>query len=652
MTTLRGLLAVALLTGIYLIASGLVLLFGGMIAGGASLMYAYASGASDSPVVAIALLLGCVPVLMAILGGLFAVRRVTRPQLRGLPVWPGDAPKLWQLVDELAEQVGTSAPAEIMLTTEVNAAVTDNTRLLGLLPGHRCLYLGIPLLAGLSLPELRALLGHELGHYAGKHTRLTALIYRGYLAMDGITENLRATPHRWSTVAQRLFTGYANTYARLSYAVRRRQELEADRTAVRLAGRAAAADALRAVHALRPIWREFEADYLGPSLATGRLPADPVAAFAALIETTDCGDAFHELKAAEPQDPPRRPFDSHPGLAERLRNLDRCADVELSVDAADRPPSRWGWTDLDSLFTDHLDRARPVEVASWLRLVAKLRAPAPPVRELLGAATDLAGAQANLDTVLDLLTASRSRELAHVLTGDVDEDEALLRLRDMLFGVLAHALVGAGCGHWRLRWARPSELILDELSESGVRSTDSTRLADAVLGAIEHPAQVDRLRFQLIMLGFDPTAEIAVERPERRTPAARPGDVDQERRDRRNVVLSGVISLAVVAVVMLFGFGQRASMSPPDGSTPYTIDPSINLPGQGPLTALLPPTFPITPDLTSTITVRNDDTLNRIANCYDTTVTKIRQENNLGEGTQLHSGETLVVPFLFAPPKC
>jgi Zn-dependent protease with chaperone function len=655
MTTLRGLLAVALLTGVYLIASCLLLLLGGMIAGGASLMYAYASGASDNPAVAIALLLGCVPVLMAILGGLFAVRRVTRPQLRGLPVWPADAPKLWQLVDELAEQVGTSAPAEIMLTTEVNAAVTENTRLLGLLPGHRCLYLGIPLLAGLSLPELRALLGHELGHYAGKHTRLTALIYRGYLAMDGITENLRATnpsspggTRGWSALAQRLFTGYANTYARLSYAVRRRQELEADRTAVRLAGREAAADALRAVYALRPIWLEFEADHLGPSLAAGRLPADPVAAFAALLESTDCGDAFRELKAAEPQDPPQRPFDSHPGLAARLRNLDRCADVDLSVVAADRPPSRWRWTDLDSLFTDHLDRTRPVEVASWLRLVAMLRAPTPPVRELLGATTDLAGAQANLDTVLDLLAANRSRELAHILAGDVDEDEALRRLRDMLFQVLAHALVGAGCGHWRLRWARPSELILDELRESGVRSTDSTRLADAALGAIEHPAEVDRLRFQLIMLGFNPAAEIAVERPERRTLAARPGTVEQERRDRRSVVLSGVISLAVVAVVLLFGFGQRASMSPPG-----PIDPSINLiPGPSPLTALLPPSFAIPPDLTSRITVRNGDTLNRIASCYDTTVTKLRQENNLGDSTQLHSGQTLVVPLQFAPPKC
>ena len=192
MTTLRGWFALALLTGVYLVAVGSLLVFCGMVVTGALLMWDYANGGIESPALAIPLLLGSVPVSMAILGGLFAVRRATRPQLAAIPVGPAEAPRLWQLVDELAEQVGTAAPAEIMLTTEANAAVTDNTRLLGLLPGHRCLYLGVPLLAGLSLAELRALLGHELGHFAGRHTRLTALIYRGYLAMDGITENLRA----------------------------------------------------------------------------------------------------------------------------------------------------------------------------------------------------------------------------------------------------------------------------------------------------------------------------------------------------------------------------------------------------------------------------------------------------------------------------
>ncbi|HJP74391.1 MAG TPA: M48 family metalloprotease [Pseudonocardiaceae bacterium] len=658
MTTLRGLLAVALLTGVYLIALGSVLLLGGMITAGAWLMYAYANGTGDSPASAILLLLGSVPVLMAILTGLFTVRRATRPHPAAIPVGPAEAPNLWQLVDELAEQVGTAAPAEIMLTTEVNAAVTENTRLLGLLPGHRCLYLGIPLLAGLSTRELRALLGHELGHYAGKHTRLTALIYRGYLAMDGITENLRGThtsgngmARGWSALAHRLFAAYANAYARLSYAVRRRQELEADRTAVRLAGRAAAGDALRTVYALRPIWQEFEDNYLRPALEFGRLPADPVAAFAALLKEPDCRDALRELEDAEPADPPQRPFDSHPGLANRLRNLERCADTGSPNDEPpEPPPSTWPWTDLNSLFIDDLDQVRTIVVPSWLRLVARVRAPAAPTRDLLAAAGALADQEATIATVFDLLEAGRGRELATALDGDNEQ------LRESLFRVLAHALVAAGCGHWRLRWARPSELIIDELSASGVRSTDSAQLAEVVSTAVEHPANVDRLRFHLITLGFNPRAHITVEPARSRRLIVRPADVDQERRDRRNVLVSGVISLAVAAVVLLFGFGQRASMSPPAPLVPYSVVPPTNHQQPIPFTLaplrliLPPPSLPS--DLTSTVTVHNGDTLSHIATCYGTSVSQLQQENHLGTSTQIHTGEQLIVPFSWAPPKC
>lgn len=562
MTTLRGWFALALLTGAYLVVVGSLLAFGAMVVAGAWLMWSYANGTGDNPALAISLLLGSVAVLMAILSSLFAVRRATRPELASISVGPAEAPRLWQLVDELAEQVGTAAPAEIMLTTEANAAVTENTRLLGLFPGHRCLYLGIPLLAGLSMAQLRALLGHELGHYAGKHTRLTTLIYRGYLAMDGISGN-------------RLFVSYAHAYARLSYAVRRRQELEADRTAVRLAGRQAAADALRAVSALRPIWQRFEEEFLRPALEAGQLPTDPVAAFAAVLDLPDCRDTLRRLLEAEPADPPRRPFDSHPGLAARLRNLARCADVEPPVEPGGRAPSSWPWTELGGLFIADLEHVRMIPVPVWLGLVARLRAPTAPTSELLDAAAGLTGADATLATVLDLLAAGRGGELAIAMAAE--------QVSVPLFRVLAHALVGAGCGHWRLRWARPSDLIVDELRESGVRSSDSTQLANEVSAAAGPRGEVGPLRSRLRTLGFDPGARISVEPLRSRRLRGWPGPAEQERRDRRNVLVSGVISLAVAAVVLLFGFGQRASMSPPSSNThsvvPLTkVQPGLRAP--------------------------------------------------------------------------
>jgi hypothetical protein len=292
-----------------------------------------------------------------------------------------------------------------------------------------------------------------------------------------------------------------------------------------------------------------------------------------------------------------------------------------------------------------------------LRLVARLRAPNAPTRELLAAAEELTRREPTIGTILDLLAAGRAEELAATLTGDADEAQAMARLCESLFRVLAHALVSAGCGHWRLCWARPSELVVDELSLSGVRSTDSGQLAETVFSAVEGPTEVDRLRFHLITLGFNPDAQLTVEPAEPRRLLVRPRQVDQLGRDRRNVVTSGVIGLAVAAVVLLFGFGQRASTTPPPTPAQYTVAPSNvarPLPGSPPV--LGPPRTPSgtarPPDLTSTVIVRAGQTLPAIAACYGTTVTHLQQDNDLGDSTQLHIGEKLSVPFLLAPPRC
>ncbi|EGJ75778.1 putative peptidase M48 [Streptomyces sp. Tu6071] len=50
----------------------------------------------------------------------------------------------------LAEEAGTRAPACVLLTADVNAAVSERARLLGLVPGPRALYLGLALLQARS----------------------------------------------------------------------------------------------------------------------------------------------------------------------------------------------------------------------------------------------------------------------------------------------------------------------------------------------------------------------------------------------------------------------------------------------------------------------------------------------------------------------
>src|SRR5262245_47222634 len=97
----------------------------------------------------------------------------------GVPLTETRAPELWADVRRLATTAGTRAPDEIRIVTDVNAAVSENARLLGLIPGRRYLYVGMPLLMTLTVSQLRAVIAHELGHYSHSHTRLGEIAYRG-----------------------------------------------------------------------------------------------------------------------------------------------------------------------------------------------------------------------------------------------------------------------------------------------------------------------------------------------------------------------------------------------------------------------------------------------------------------------------------------
>ncbi|MGW7027342.1 M48 family metallopeptidase [Streptomyces xanthophaeus] len=168
--SLRASRALVLLAGFYLL--GLVLL-----AVLAAADYAAVTGLHGPA--AVKVLIVSVVLSVPIVRGMFMLRTPKGEPPAGVPVTEAQEPALWQAVREIAQQVGTRAPDEIVLVDEVNAAVSEDARLLGLRSGTRRLYLGLPLMTGLDEMQLRAVLAHEMGHYANFDTRLTPLIARG-----------------------------------------------------------------------------------------------------------------------------------------------------------------------------------------------------------------------------------------------------------------------------------------------------------------------------------------------------------------------------------------------------------------------------------------------------------------------------------------
>lgn len=249
-----------------------------------------------------------------------------------IPVSAQQAPGLWALARQVAVLFGTAMPAEIRVTAEPNAAVGERTRLLGLFPGRRTLYVGVPLLIALTTDEVRAVLCHEFGHYASGHTRLGAITHRGHSAMADarreVAENVRGDRRvMWSggVLVWAALAAFGQVHDLLWPLARRRLEIAADRAASSVIGPTVLAGALRSADATAAAWADFRVRHVEPMERRQRLVAEEIfSPFQIVLNDPDHRDAFARRRARPPADTGWR--DSHPALRRRLDLLARQPD--------------------------------------------------------------------------------------------------------------------------------------------------------------------------------------------------------------------------------------------------------------------------------------------------------------------------------------
>ena len=306
-TTIRAAISLLLLLGFYVLAAVLAL--------GVAAVTAVLAVKAHGPAIAKILVFGggvSVAILIAVAKSL-----KTRPFTpSGTQATRHDAYDLWSLVDDTARRVGTRAPDEIYLVPEVNAAVTEHTRFLGLVGGRRYLLVGLPLLAAMSVDQLRAVIAHELGHYSRSHTRLLAVTRRGHVAMGEMMEQFA---HRTFNPVTWIFRGYGALYLLVEGALSRRQEFEADRVAARIAGRDTMRAALRETLVVARMWSFYFDAYVAMGLDHGIAPRGVLNGFSSLLE----GRAERRERLRRAPLPEKTSLrDTHPPLAARVAALE------------------------------------------------------------------------------------------------------------------------------------------------------------------------------------------------------------------------------------------------------------------------------------------------------------------------------------------
>lgn len=300
------------------------------------------------------------PIVAGTLGFLFLFKPILarqRPRNAPLPLSAGAETALYAFVDRLARTVRAPSPSRIEVDCQVNASASLGRGLSSFLGTDLVLTIGLPLAAGLSLPQFAGVLAHELGHFAqGTGMRFSALVrsisrwfarvvYQRDAWDHGLEDAIRSSPHVLLTLVLWMALGFAwlsrailwllmATGNALSSFLRRQMELDADRYEARVAGSDTFEETTRALRLLGLASQMVRAG-LDQGGSCRKLPDDLPHLIASVAADTPPGvvEAFEKWIAG------RRTglFDTHPTEDVRIasaREERACGIVRLDVPAS------------------------------------------------------------------------------------------------------------------------------------------------------------------------------------------------------------------------------------------------------------------------------------------------------------------------------
>ncbi len=301
--------------------------------------------------------------LLSVVGGSLYVRF---EQPDGLLLMRKDVPELFRMIDDVRREIRGPRVHDVLLDGKTNAWITQMPRAGGVFGSHNYLVLGLPYLAALSKDELRAVVGHELGHLSRKHGRFGTFVYRVEARWAKLLEGFEANESMWTRLVRRFVLWYAPYFKAYAFPALRAHEFEADDAAATVAGRPAAATALVS----GTVAARWSYESYWPTIYDRAIdePAPPSAAFAPMAQqipqakqSPDLEHWYRDLLEIETD-----VTDSHPSLAERLAHLEVDPREVFALATQDGSPSAAACYlgDAQGQLVAELDRAWRDAVAS------------------------------------------------------------------------------------------------------------------------------------------------------------------------------------------------------------------------------------------------------------------------------------------------
>jgi len=422
-------------------------------------------------------------------------RRRKRGERAGVRITSEEQPLFWVEIYRVAEGLDIDPPDELLLFPDAEVSVSQGRTWMGLGPGVRRLHLGLPLLAGMTERQLRAVIAAESCRRWGPFS-LARVIYRGGEIIGWASDRVGE-----ESVFGRIVGRFGRAYLAVSSPITRSHELEADRLSADISGNDAAAAGLSELAVLNRAWAAFVDGYAGPAAAVGRRPEDLFAGFTSFLE-----DPGRRAQLAESADEPGS--QQRPTHAGQLSLEDRLAAIGSlpEDDIHDRSgPALGMMRNPDGVIRRveecmfHKADSLP---ATWEDILPEAGGAAAREDALqlqrLGQEGGL-GPALSVAALLELLSLGLVDEMVRPMlpAGASQQSERKLAGR-LVTGFLATAAIESGTASYRFSWATPRQLVDEHGAPDDLPLLVDAALADAEqVSALELWLQAHRVDKEL-----------------------------------------------------------------------------------------------------------------------------------------------------------
>jgi Zn-dependent protease with chaperone function len=321
--------------GLFVVLIGLcgLLLLQGVIA--VDVVYFALALALGLPVTLWILAAWAAAVVVAVVSGALALAWRGRNRIIGRRLFADDQARAVAFVGDIAGRLETAPPDDIIVGLQPTFFVTSVKILL--VNRHRTyrgrtLYLSLPLMRLLTVPELSAVIGHELAHFRGRdadYSRRFSPVYAGAVgALAGLQqEGLQRGPLRlMAAPAVAVLSFFLERFSMAERAIGRERELAADQLGASVASAGALGVALAKLSAFEPLWNTIEKN-VETLLAEQKMFENMSEEFAVAATEQGVIDQLRALMQRTLDHVVPHPTDTHPPLSARL--------AALGLDAAD-----------------------------------------------------------------------------------------------------------------------------------------------------------------------------------------------------------------------------------------------------------------------------------------------------------------------------